>query len=79
MAGRFASYSGDELAELIIVSAATVKVDLQAAQPIDVKITRTTHLKCGRCWRHLPEVTENGALCSRCDQVVAGMDAAAHV
>lgn len=33
--------------------------------------------KCGRCWRHLPEVEEDGALCSRCDQVVAGMDAGA--
>jgi isoleucyl-tRNA synthetase len=32
--------------------------------------------KCGRCWRHLPDVSEDGALCSRCDQVVGGMDAA---
>ncbi|MDP9057334.1 MAG: class I tRNA ligase family protein, partial [Pseudomonadota bacterium] len=39
-----------------------------------VSVTRTTHHKCGRCWRHLPEVTEDGALCSRCDHVVAGMD-----
>jgi len=38
---------------------------------------RTDRHKCGRCWRHLPEVTENGALCSRCDQVVASMDAVA--
>jgi isoleucyl-tRNA synthetase len=37
---------------------------------------KTDHHKCGRCWRHLPEVTEDGALCSRCDQVVSGMDAA---
>ncbi len=40
-------------------------------------VTRSTHHKCGRCWRHLPEVTEDGALCSRCDQVVAGKDALA--
>ena len=46
---------------------------------IHISVNRTTHNKCGRCWRHLPEVTEDGALCSRCDQVVAGMDAAAHV
>ena len=38
---------------------------------------KTTHHKCGRCWRHLPEVTEDGALCSRCDQVVSGMAASA--
>ena len=44
-----------------------------------VAVTRTTHHKCGRCWRHLPEVREDGGLCSRCDQVVAGMDAVAHV
>jgi isoleucyl-tRNA synthetase len=37
----------------------------------------TTHHKCGRCWRHLPEVAEDGALCSRCDHVVAGMNAPA--
>jgi isoleucyl-tRNA synthetase len=44
---------------------------------IPVYATKTIHHKCGRCWRHLPEVTEDGALCSRCDQVVAGMDAGA--
>jgi len=27
--------------------------------------------KCGRCWRHLPEVSADGELCSRCDHVVA--------
>ncbi|MCC6927081.1 isoleucine--tRNA ligase [Novosphingobium sp.] len=43
----------------------------------DWNVTRTTHHKCGRCWRHLPEVEEDGALCSRCDQVVSGMDGAA--
>ncbi len=32
---------------------------------------RTTHHKCGRCWRHLPEVTDNGALCGRCEGVLA--------
>ncbi len=41
------------------------------------KATRTEHHKCGRCWRHLPEVTEDGALCSRCDQVTEAMDTGA--
>lgn len=27
--------------------------------------------KCGRCWRLLPEVEEDGTLCSRCDEVLA--------
>ena len=33
-------------------------------------VTKTHHHKCGRCWRHLPEVIEDGALCARCDGVV---------
>jgi isoleucyl-tRNA synthetase len=37
-----------------------------------VAVTRTSREKCGRCWRHLPEVTEDGALCARCDEVVNG-------
>ena len=28
--------------------------------------------KCGRCWRHLPEVPEEGGLCDRCEEVVNG-------
>lgn len=28
--------------------------------------------KCGRCWRLLPEVEEDGTLCNRCDEVLAG-------
>jgi isoleucyl-tRNA synthetase len=36
-----------------------------------VSVTPTTKHKCGRCWRHLPEVTEDGALCDRCDEVLA--------
>lgn len=38
----------------------------------DVHVTKTTNHKCGRCWRHLPEVTEDGALCGRCADVVGG-------
>jgi isoleucyl-tRNA synthetase len=39
------------------------------------EVTKTTHQKCGRCWRHLPEVTEDGALCGRCETAVAELDA----
>jgi isoleucyl-tRNA synthetase len=35
-----------------------------------IAVTRTEQLKCGRCWRHLPEVREEGALCGRCAEVV---------
>ena len=66
-----------DLAELTIVSQFS---EVPTDRPGQVfgrwKVSVTTHHKCGRCWRHLPEVTEDGALCSRCDQVVAGMDVA---
>jgi len=35
-------------------------------------VAKTDLLKCGRCWRHLPEVAEDGALCDRCEGVVNG-------
>jgi isoleucyl-tRNA synthetase len=37
-----------------------------------IAIARTERDKCGRCWRYLPEVNEDGALCARCDGVVNG-------
>jgi isoleucyl-tRNA synthetase len=37
-----------------------------------VAIARTERDKCGRCWRYLPEVVEDGALCARCEGVVNG-------
>ncbi|NKJ42804.1 isoleucine--tRNA ligase [Novosphingobium sp. SG720] len=40
----------------------------------ELSVTRTDDHKCGRCWRHLPEVTQDGALCDRCDSVVATLD-----
>ncbi|MDP3549680.1 MAG: isoleucine--tRNA ligase [Novosphingobium sp.] len=60
-----------DLAELFIT--ATVK----RGQGSDVTVERSTDQKCGRCWRLLPEVTEDGALCARCDDVVAAIDAEA--
>jgi isoleucyl-tRNA synthetase len=33
---------------------------------------KTTNQKCGRCWRHLPEVEKDGDLCARCGDVVNG-------
>jgi isoleucyl-tRNA synthetase len=56
----------DELAEIYIVS------EVAPGQAGRIEVTRTERLKCGRCWRHLPEVEEDGGLCSRCDEVVNG-------
>ena len=36
----------------------------------DWDVKRTENHKCGRCWRHLPEVTADGALCNRCETVL---------
>jgi isoleucyl-tRNA synthetase len=53
----------EQLAEVFIVAKVT-KDDA-------VNVTRTDYHKCGRCWRLLPEVVEDGALCARCAGVVA--------
>ncbi|WP_057882323.1 isoleucine--tRNA ligase [Tsuneonella troitsensis] len=57
-------YSDTDLAELFIT--ATVR----RGDGDGVTVTRTSDHKCGRCWRLLPEVVEDGALCARCDDVV---------
>ncbi len=53
-----------DLAELFITSTVT-KGD-------ELKVAKTENRKCGRCWRHLPEVVEDGGLCGRCDAVLHG-------
>jgi isoleucyl-tRNA synthetase len=57
-----AAGSADELAELFIVASVTSGETLG--------VTKTSNHKCGRCWRHLPEVVEDGDLCGRCDEVI---------
>ncbi|MGK6354059.1 isoleucine--tRNA ligase [Sphingomonas sp. DT-207] len=53
---------GDDLAELFIVASVTPGES--------VTVTPTDRHKCGRCWRHLPEVVQDGGLCERCAEVV---------
>ncbi len=62
--------SDEQLAELFIT--ATVS----RGQGDEVTVVKTSHAKCGRCWRLLPDVPEEGALCGRCDDVIADLDAA---
>jgi isoleucyl-tRNA synthetase len=52
------------LAELFITAKVT------RGQGDTVSVSRTDQHKCGRCWRHLPDVDEDGNLCARCDDVV---------
>ncbi|MEY4238569.1 MAG: isoleucine-tRNA ligase [Pseudomonadota bacterium] len=53
-----------DLAELFITAKVT------RGQGDGVSVTRTSDHKCGRCWRHLPDVAEDGDLCGRCASVV---------
>ncbi|MDB5738104.1 MAG: isoleucyl-tRNA synthetase, partial [Sphingomonas bacterium] len=57
-----------ELAELFIVS----DVQLETTDHETVVVHVTDWHKCGRCWRHLPEVKVDGDLCDRCEDVVNG-------
>ena len=57
-----------DLAELFITGTVT------RAQGEAVTVTATSDHKCGRCWRHLPEVPEDGALCGRCEDVVSATE-----
>jgi len=54
-----------DFAELFISGTVTV------GQGDAIAVTRTTDHKCGRCWRHLPDVSEDGALCGRCTDAIA--------
>jgi isoleucyl-tRNA synthetase len=71
-AARVPTGFGDaDLAELFITASVT------RGDSDGVSVGRTSEHKCGRCWRLLPSVPEDGALCDRCEPVVADMDATA--
>ena len=55
----------DDFAEICIVADIDYGAD-------EIRVSKTARHKCGRCWRLLPEVSEDGALCDRCDEVVNG-------
>ena len=63
-------FSDEDLAELFITAS------VKRGDSDTVTVTRTGESKCGRCWRLLPSVSEDGALCDRCDDVIEQMDAA---
>jgi isoleucyl-tRNA synthetase len=55
-----------ELAEIYIVS------EVGESESESIEVTKSDYLKCGRCWRLLPEVSDDGGLCARCEGVVNG-------
>jgi isoleucyl-tRNA synthetase len=50
------------LAELFITS--TVR------KGDEIRVTKTANHKCGRCWRHMPDVRADGELDARCEAVL---------
>ncbi|WP_116968337.1 isoleucine--tRNA ligase [Blastomonas sp. UPD001] len=64
--------SGVDLTELAIVADVSLGKSRPDLTNLGIMtIEPTSHHKCGRCWRHLPEVTEDGALCDRCSEMLA--------
>lgn len=62
--GKIVPSDGVNFAEIAIVARVQMGVgDGIVVQPSDWH-------KCGRCWRLLPEVEEDGTLCARCDEVL---------
>ncbi len=75
-AGNFDRVAGIDWEEVLITSTAkALKLGPMAnddkAISHAIHVEPTTLHKCGRCWRHLPEVTVDGDLCNRCEEVVA--------
>ncbi|WP_242122849.1 isoleucine--tRNA ligase [Sphingobium sp. Sx8-8] len=62
--GELLATGGVDFAEIAIVA----RVEMGKGDGIVVKPSEWH--KCGRCWRLLPEVEEDGALCDRCDGVL---------
>ncbi|MEL7687380.1 isoleucine--tRNA ligase [Citromicrobium bathyomarinum] len=55
----------EDLAELFIAAS------VETHEGEGVKVSRSSDNKCSRCWRLLPSVSEEGALCGRCADVVS--------
>ena len=74
--GNYERTLGVDWSEILIVAAANV-VPGDEMENDDVavsggaSVTKTDYHKCGRCWRLLPDVEEDGALCGRCAEVIS--------
>lgn len=60
--------SADEIAEIFVLSRLDILPQADG-QPAGYRVVRSEAARCGRCWRHLPEVgsvAAHPALCPRC-------------
>ncbi len=71
-----------DLAKLFIVSHVDIVggageptdcIEIDGVGRIGISMTPARGKKCGRCWQYREEVTEEGGLCARCEDVVAGL------
>ena len=73
---EFDAGSHVDLAEVCIASEVSLIPSSEAPSDLPLgtfgQFMATANQKCGRCWRHLPEVVEDGDLCGRCEAVVHG-------
>ena len=75
--------TGLDLAEISITSTATLtegaapngSFAIDDVDGIGIVAGLADGDKCGRCWRVLPEVDDDGGLCGRCADAVAASDA----
>ena len=61
---------GLDLESLFITS--EVQIASTSADAVEVAIARADGGKCARCWKILPEITQEDGICGRCDSVVNG-------
>src|SRR5205814_4142991 len=47
--------------------------DIDGFGRVGITMSPARGKKCGRCWQYREEVTEEGGLCKRCEDVVAGL------
>ena len=48
-------------------------IDIDGFGRVGITMSPARGKKCGRCWQYRDEVTEEGGLCARCEEVVAGL------
>ncbi|WP_448581913.1 class I tRNA ligase family protein, partial [Thermaurantiacus sp.] len=63
-----AALAGLDLSEHLLV--ADVRLRQDEGPRFAVSATRTSRLRCDRCWRHLRDVDANSGLCARCTGAV---------
>ena len=73
------AFLGQDAASLFITSAATILTDqppvdayrLDTLADVAVGFAVASGGKCARCWKIMPEVSEDDGICKRCEAVVA--------